>query len=208
MCRWMMWCRVDREHIGYRTLANDYLACVSFVQDAFEAKALSLRFDSPILSNLSHATELAIKGHLLSLGTSKEDVKKMGHDLSKAYKRLGKIAPEVVDEVEKHVEDQWQTFLREKRDGLEDRFRAFGVHNPEYLKEMGVISNEDIYKELPTFKRDLRWLSDRHKSNGSKFRFFEPTWDQRQHIQAFGLNMFTVPVSVISGTKVLVSLIK
>ncbi|MFO1202185.1 MAG: hypothetical protein U1E58_06055 [Tabrizicola sp.] len=188
-------------------MANDYLACVSFLQDAFEARALRLRFDSPILSNLSHATELAIKGHLLSVGASKDDLIKLGHDLAKGYRLLEKVAPKIVDEVEKHVTAQWRSFLRDKRDDLEDRFRTFGVHDPEHLQEMGVFSNEDIDNELPTFKRDLRWLSDRHKSNGSKFRYFEPTWDQRQHIRAFGLNVFTVPVSVTSGTKVLISLI-
>ena len=195
-------------HIGYRTLAKDYLACVSYIQDACEAESLKLRFDYPILSNLSHAVELAIKGHLLSLGHSQEDVIKLRHDLAKAYRQLRRIAPKVVNEVEKHVEAQWQSFLSKKRNELEDSFRAFGIHNPECLREMGVVSNEDIDKELPTFKRDLKWLSDRHKSNGSQFRYFEPSWDQRPHIQAFGLNVFTVPVSVASGTKVLISLIE
>lgn len=61
---------VDRVHIGYRTLAEDYHACVSYIQDACEGESLKLRFDSPILSNLSHAVELAITGHLLSLGAN------------------------------------------------------------------------------------------------------------------------------------------
>ena len=195
-------------HIGYRTLANDYLACVSYIQDAFEAKSLRLRFDSPILSNLSRATELAIKGLLLSLGLTEDEVVKLDHNLDAAYRQLEKRAPMLVNEVEKHVKAQWGAFLREKRDELEDRFKAFGIHDPEHLREMGILSNDEIGNELPTFKRDLRWLSDRHRSKGSRFRYFEPTWDQRQHIQAFGLDVFTVPVSVVSGTKVLISQIK
>ena len=198
---------MDREHIGYRTLANDYLSCVSYLQDACEANVLRLRFDFPILSNLSHATELAIKGHLLSLGMSKTEVVNLGHDLVAAYGRLEECAPKIVDEVEKHVKTQWKSFLRKERNKVEKSFKAFGIHDPQYLREMGVLSNEDIGKELPTFRRDLRWLSDRHKSNGSKFRYFESALDRRQHIKAFGLNVFTVPVSVVSGTKLLIRLI-
>lgn len=182
---------VDRVHIGYRTLAKDYLACVSFLQDACEGESLKLRFDSPILSNLSQAVELAIKGHLLSLGQRQEDVIKLRHDLAKAYRQLRRIAPNVVDEVEKHVEALWRSFLIKKRDELKESFRAYGIRNPEYLRGIGVVSNEDIDKELPTFKRDLKWLSDRHKSNGSQFRYFEPRLDQRPHIQLFGLRVQT-----------------
>lgn len=195
---------VDMEHIGYRTLANDYLACVAYLQDACETNALKLRFDSPVLANLAHAAELAIKGHLLSLAMSKDDVINLGHDLELAYQRLKTLSPNLVSDIEKQVITHWKGLLRGKRDEREKSFIAFGIHDPDNLRKLGVFSNAEIGDELPTFQRDLKWLSDRHKAKGGEFRYFETRMDRRQHIQAFGLNLFTVPVSIVTGTKILI----
>jgi prevent-host-death family protein len=199
---------ISKDHFGYKRLANDYLDCALFLQDALDAGNFRLKSDFPILSNLSHATELAIKGHLLCLGMSKEDLVDLGHDLERAYGRLGGFAPGIVTRVETHVKSEWKSFLRKKRDDNEESLKSYGIHDPEVLREFGVFSNDDIGKELPTFKRDLKWLSDRHRTNGSRFRYFEQHLDRRPHVRAFGLNMFTVPCSIAFGTKALINLMQ
>ncbi len=195
------------EYMGYRNLASDYLTCALFLKAAVEGKTVSLHFDvdGPILANLAHAQELVVKGHLLKLGLSMEDTTNLGHDLENGFLTLKKLAPALTNNVEKDVRERWKLLLRTARDDFRDPLVKFGISDPALLEEFGVLSNATIGSNLPEFRRDLKWLSDRHRHGGSLFRYFKGGVDQRSHIQAVGLNIFTVPVSVSWGTEILLN---
>ena len=194
-------------YMGYRSLASDYLECALFLKAAVEGKTISLHFNvgGPILANLAHAQELVVKGHLLKLGLTMEDTTNLGHDLENGFLTLKRLAPTLAKKVEKDVRERWKVLLRTARDGYRDPLVNFGISDPALLEEFGVLSNATIGANLPEFWCDLKWLSDRHKHGGSLFRYFKGGVDQRSHIQAIGLNIFTVPVSVSWGTEILLN---
>ena len=195
------------DYMGYRNLASDYLECALFLKAAVEKKTISLHFDvnGPILANLAHAQEIIVKGHLLKLGRPMDETINLGHDLEKGFLKLKELAPVIAEKVEKDVRERWKALLRTERDDFRDRFINFGISDPALLEEFGVLSNATIGSELPEFRSDLKWLSDRHSHGGSQFRYFKGGVDRRFHIQAFGLNIFTVPVSVAWGAQFLLN---
>ena len=194
------------DYMGYRNLASDYLQCALFLKAAVEDKTIFLHFDvdGPILANLAHSQELAVKGHLLKLGLPMEDTTDLGHNLDNGFLKLREMAPLLTQKVEKVVRERWKALLRAARDDFRDPFIRFGISDPAQLEEFGVFSNATIGFNLPEFRRDLKWLSDRHQYGGSLFRYFRGGSDQRPYIQAIGLNVFTVPVSVSWGTEILI----
>lgn len=179
---------------GFRTLAKSYLASGQFLWLALRSGELQLHFDAPIFANLAHSLELAIKASLLENGKTLLEVEALRHDLKKLYQAL---PFDRKNDIESHVRSSWRHLLRKARDENEASIQSLGISSPEILREFGILSNSEIGSQLPEWKNDLRWLSDRHKRKGSIFRYYEEHIDQRQNIAAFGLNLDTVPQSTV-----------
>jgi hypothetical protein len=187
----------------YDALARDYLNSFVFIWSGIEAGELHLRFDAPALALLANSAELALKGLLANSGKSPDEVEGYGHNLELLFSDANRECGNRVASACNHVRQMWKKRLRDARDDFSASLQGCGISDQGHLREFGVLGNDEIGAALPEFRDDILWLSHRHRSNGSAFRYLKVGMDTRKHIRAFGLEEFTVPRSVSSGMRFL-----
>ncbi|WGW05241.1 hypothetical protein [Tropicibacter oceani] len=172
--------------VGFFIRAQDFATSARHLNKS----ELSLRTDAPEYLLLAHALELVLKAHLLALGETVKNTQDFGHDLKALYDAVRQKTPEVIRTAEKGVRRKWIDLLKKKRDLMFGSSKASDVTSVQ-LKAMGYISNEDIGALAPAPMADLEWLSERHKFEGSIFRYFKPTIDAVRLVTFFDLSVQT-----------------
>ena len=179
--------------------AQDYLDASNFLLTSPKSKRQRPTFSAPANFLLAHGAELTFKAYLSWSGTKDSDVVAVGHNISRAFQKIKANSPSFAKEVEQLVASKWRKYLQEARKTQVDALVAKGLNPETDFASLGIPSNSDIGEGLPTFARDLQWLSDRHKKNGGRFRYLEFGLDTKKVIQVFGLNEPTVPNSIYWG---------
>lgn len=124
------------------------------------------------------------------------EVEKYGHNLRQLYDEVScqKLVGDMIAKTERAVRDRWKQHLRGARDEHQAKLMRFGLSEKD-TAEFGALSNAQIGDELPSLRDQIIWLSDRHSSDGSRFRYLKTGCDSRSRIEAFGLSDDVVRLS-------------
>jgi len=179
--------------------AKNYLDTVQHVIRSRESGALKLTYDAPVFALLAHTLELQLKSALLVAGLSPKDVEAFKHNIARLYaacKERGEVSVSI-EIIERKVRGRWRSHLHNARDAYLGRISVWvGSSDPEVLKDFGVLDDHTIGSELPELRQVIQWLSERHASGGSQFRYLKTGLDWHLTIKAFGLNE-NVPMKTV-----------
>ncbi len=168
-------------------LGWSYAQSARFLEDALAQGQLAVSHDMPVDYLYAHAVELMLKGCLLEHDPAME-VESYGHDLLRLYDcaKSRKVLGDMLARVERSVRERWKSRLRTARDSYRDGLGLGQCASD--LEDFGIFDNDVIGNELPDLRRQVSWLSDRHRDKGGKFRYLQSGFDSRKQIRAFGLS--------------------
>lgn len=181
------------------TFARSYLDTARHVIASVEDGELSLTFDAPIYALLAHTLELQLKSCLIILGKTEPEVGEFRHDLSRLYAQGKALSDErfSIRDLEKNVGRKWIDLLRCARDRHQTSIRSYvDIESESVARELGIRDNSEIGSSLPSLSAQIQWLSERHATQGSQFRYLRSGPDHHQEIRVFGLAE-NVPVRTI-----------
>ncbi|MBM2294368.1 hypothetical protein JQX09_20805 [Sulfitobacter pseudonitzschiae] len=173
--------------VGFFELGITYAKSADFLSEACRSEALKINRTEPIDYLYAHAFELILKGSMLEHDPTR-DVEEFKHDLLSAYDevRQTQLLEDLIGSVEKAVRARWKWYLRNARDKYQSDLQLSHL-SIEDCEGFGIVDNEAIGRELPELRKQVIWLSERHKAGGGSFRYLRCGWDQRDYVRAFGL---------------------
>ncbi len=172
------------DSLGFVNLGRSYGKSADFLCEAVTTKKISIGRSHPIDFLYSHTFELMLKGCLLEENPS-QAIEDYGHDLLCLYDDIKsqKLLNNLIGVVETKAKECWKRYLREARECYAKKLGRFAQ-----FEGLGVHDNSGIGKELPELRRQIKWLSERHKEKGGKLRYLQIEWGTREQINAFGLS--------------------
>ncbi|MGO4916901.1 hypothetical protein [Pseudogemmobacter sp. W21_MBD1_M6] len=174
--------------VGFFELGNAYAKSADFLSNAASLETFKIPRDEPIDFLYAHAFELMLKGCLIAVDPT-EDVERFRHNLECLYDTLKSrnSLEGLIINVELAIKERWKQHLQ----GARDRFKArldLGVLSTGESEDFGILGNDVIGEQLPDLRRQVVWLSNRHKNGGGHFRYSKCGWDNTEYIKDFGLS--------------------
>ncbi|GGF63469.1 hypothetical protein SAMN05216376_10730 [Mameliella alba] len=193
--------KADRTDLAYHIRSVDYVKSAHAIWQAQET--LALRSADPLYLLIAHGLELTLKSHLLRLGHAIPAVEKFGHDLRSLFDEVCRNIPGSAADLAKIVRRRWIETLKEERDKRLEKARSLGLEGQASHIGLEIWSNDEIGRFAPEARPALEWLSARHSSGGSVFRYFESRIEQHTVVRLDGDNVIATPLTLIWLTEAL-----